>query len=88
MLKIAMAQMKVSPGHPDVNTETMLRMIADAKAQDVDVIVFPEMCIPGYLLGDAWEQSAFLRDCESYGKDVIAAAQGIVVLFGNIAIDW
>ena len=88
MLKIAMAQMKVSPGHPDVNTETMLRMIADAKAQDVDVIVFPEMCIPGYLLGDAWEQSAFLRDCESYGRDVIAAAQGIVVLFGNIAIDW
>ena len=88
MLKIAMAQMKVSPGHPDVNTEAMLRMIADAKAQDVDVIVFPEMCIPGYLLGDAWEQSAFLRDCESYGRDVIAAAQGIVVLFGNIAIDW
>ncbi|MCI6231178.1 MAG: NAD(+) synthase [Selenomonas sp.] len=88
MLKIAMAQMKVSPGHPDVNTETMLRMIADAKAQKADVIVFPEMCIPGYLLGDAWEQTAFLRDCESYGKDVIAAAQGIVVLFGNIAIDW
>ena len=57
MLKIAMAQMKVSPGHPDVNTETMLRMIADAKAQDVDVIVFPEMCIPGYLLGDAWAET-------------------------------
>ena len=88
MLKIAMAQMKVSPGHPDVNTETMLRMIADAKKQGADVIVFPEMCIPGYLLGDAWEQSAFLRDCESYGRDVIAAADGIVVLFGNIAIDW
>ena len=47
MLKIAMAQMKVSPGHPDVNATTMLRQIDEAKAQGADVIVFPEMCIPG-----------------------------------------
>ena len=88
MLNIAMAQMKVSPGHPDVNAKTMLRQISEAKAQGADVIVFSELCLPGYLLGDAWEQSAFLRDCESYGRDIIAASQDIVVLFGNIAVDW
>ena len=88
MLKIAMAQMKVSPGHPDVNAATMLRQISEAKEQGADVIVFSELCLPGYLLGDAWEQSAFLRDCESYGRDIIAASQDIVVLFGNIAVDW
>lgn len=88
MLNIAMAQIKVTPGHPDQNTQRMLKMIADAKAQHVDVIIFPEMCIPGYLLGDTWEQPAFLRDCESYGADIINASSNIVVLFGNVAIDW
>lgn len=88
MLNIAMAQMKVSPGHPDKNAERMLQMIAEAKQKKADVIIFPEMCIPGYLLGDTWEQPAFLRDCESYGADIIRAAEGIVILFGNVAIDW
>ncbi|MDD6119034.1 MAG: NAD(+) synthase [Selenomonadaceae bacterium] len=88
MLKIAMAQMEVIPGHPDQNTATILRMIKQAKAQQADIVIFPEMAVPGYLLGDTWEQPSFIRDCESYGQDIIAAAQGITVMFGNVAADW
>ncbi|MCR5757419.1 MAG: NAD(+) synthase [Selenomonas sp.] len=88
MLKIAMAQMEVIPGHPDKNAATMLRMIDEAKENSADVIIFPEMAIPGYLLGDTWEQTSFLADCEHYGREIIAAAQGITVMFGNIAMDW
>jgi len=87
-LKIAMAQMEVIPGHPDQNTEKILSMIEQAKAEHADLIIFPEMSVPGYLLGDTWEQSSYLRDCEDYGRDIIAAAQGITVIFGNIAVDW
>ena len=32
MLKIAMAQMKIVPGHPDKNAASMLKMISEAKA--------------------------------------------------------
>ena len=46
------------------------------------------MAVPGYFLGDTWEQPAFLRDCESYGQDIIAASTGITVMFGNVAVDW
>ncbi|SFT33862.1 NAD+ synthase (glutamine-hydrolysing) [Selenomonas sp. GACV-9] len=88
MLKIAMGQMEVIPGHPDQNTAKILAMIADAKAQSADIVIFPEMAVPGYLLGDTWEQSSFLKDCESYGQDIIAASAGITVIFGNIAVDW
>ncbi|TYZ24717.1 NAD(+) synthase [Selenomonas ruminis] len=88
MLKIAMGQMEVIPGHPDQNTAKILSMIADAKKQSVDLIIFPEMAVPGYLLGDTWEQSSFLKDCERYGQDIIDASTGITVMFGNIAIDW
>lgn len=83
-----MGQMEVIPGHPDQNTAKILAMIAEAREQGADIVIFPEMAVPGYLLGDTWEQSSFLKDCESYGQDIIAASTGITVIFGNIAIDW
>lgn len=88
MLNIALGQMEVIPGRPDLNTKKMLTMITKARSNHADLIIFPEMAIPGYLLGDLWEQAAFLRDCEAYGQQIAAAAQNIVVIFGNIACDW
>ena len=88
MLKIASAQMEIHPGRPAVNTENMLRRIEEAKAAHADIIIFPEMAIPGYLLGDTWEQNAFLRDCETCADDIIAASTDIAVIFGSVAIDW
>ncbi|MFZ5590200.1 MAG: NAD(+) synthase [Bacillota bacterium] len=87
-LKIALGQMQVIPGRPDLNTRKMLGMIQEAREQNAHMIIFPEMAIPGYLLGDTWEQTAFLRDCEYYGQQVIQAAQDICVVFGNVAVDW
>ena len=88
MLKIALGQMEVIPGHPDRNTEKILGMVEDAKSQQADIVIFPEMAIPGYFLGDTWEQPAFLRDCEECGLRVIEASRGIIIMFGNIAVDW
>lgn len=88
MLKIVTAQLKVKPGHPSENTENMLAMIADAKAKGADLIIFPEMAVPGYLLGDTWEQLAFLKDCEECGQDIIEASRDIAIIFGNVAVDW
>ena len=88
MLRIALAQMRVIPGHPSRNTETMLRMITKAKQQDADLVVFPEMAISGYLLGDTWEQTSFLEDCEECGREIIAASKEVAVIFGNVAVDW
>ncbi len=88
MLKIVTAQLKVKPGHPAENTENMLHMIDEAKAKGADLIIFPEMAVPGYLLGDTWEQTAFLKDCEECGQDIIAASQDIAIIFGNVAVDW
>ncbi len=89
-LKIAMAQMEVIPGHPDKNTAKILSLMQRAAEAEAQLVIFPEMAVPGYLLGDTWEQSAFLADCESYGRDIIAATEGtgLTVMFGNIAVDW
>ncbi|MFH1476185.1 MAG: NAD(+) synthase [Verrucomicrobiota bacterium] len=87
-VKVCLAQIHVLPGQPAANTKTMLKAIASAKAKSAELVVFPEMAIPGYLLGDAWERNAFLRECEACGHQIRAASQGLVVVFGNVALDW
>ena len=87
MLKIALAQIPVIPGRPAKNAETIRKYIHTAREAGTDLIVFPEMAVSGYLLGDTWEQPAFLEDCEIYGKEIIADTQDIAVMFGNVAID-
>lgn len=88
MLKIALAQIEIIPGRPDINTRTMLDQIEQARQQQAQMIIFPEMSIPGYFLGDTWEQPSFLRDCEEYGQQIIAASTDLCIIFGNIAMDW
>lgn len=85
--KFALAQMEVKAGMPARNVESMLRSIAEAKAQGVDVIAFPEMCIGGYLVGDKWEEDAFTRDLMKYNDQILAASEGIAVIFGNVFLD-
>ena len=88
MSKIALAQIEIIPGRPDLNAAKMLNFIRQARQSDADIIIFPEMSIPGYLLGDTWEQPAFLRDCETWGRQIAAASNDICILFGNVAVDW
>jgi len=80
--------MEVLPGRPRENTDRMLSLIGKAIADRANLIVFPEMAIPGYLLGDEWEHAAFIRQCEACGESVRNAANGITVVFGNVGVDW
>ena len=86
--RIQIGQMTVTPGNPEKNLAKMTAWIEEASRDGADIIVFPEMAIPGYLLGDLWEQEAFLRDCEAAGNEIRELAKSVTVIFGNIAIDW
>lgn len=87
-MRIRLEQMQVLPGHPRRNTGKILNAIKRAKQDKVELILFPEMAVPGYLVGDEWERESFLRQCEECGKLIEKSSQGLVVVFGNIAIDW
>lgn len=85
--RIALCQMRVHPGEPRRNAEAVLAVI-EAYRGRADLIAFPEMCVPGYLLGDAWERAAFLNDCEQWNQRIAAAtAGGPAVVFGTVAVD-
>ncbi|MBM4164887.1 MAG: NAD(+) synthase [Lentisphaerae bacterium] len=85
---VRLVQLEVLPARPEVNTRRMLDAVARARADGVALVAFPELAIPGYLLGDMWDRPAFLRACEACGERMREASQGILVVFGNVAVDW
>ena len=84
--RIVLVQMEVAPGRPDRNVERMLERI-ERHRDDAEVVVFSEMCVPGYLIGDAWEIDALVTDFASWSETVREASAGLTVLFGNVAVD-
>lgn len=86
-VNIAVAQIDIIAGHPDISVKKIIDTIESAKQAGDDIIVFPEMAVPGYLLGDEWENAAFVKDCYAYNEDIKNATQGITAIWGNIDLD-
>jgi len=86
-MKIALAQMKVIPGRPKVNLRTMLSMIDQAKKKKVDLVIFPEMAVGGYLVGDKWIDDKFCKNLMEHNNKLQEASKGIAVAYGNIFVD-
>lgn len=84
-MKIYVVQMDVIPGKPDLNFEAIKKEVKNAVANQSDLVVFPEMCLSGLLLGDYWESPSFLARCADYGNQVAALSNKIDILFGNLA---
>jgi NAD+ synthase (glutamine-hydrolysing) len=87
-IKIALAQLDVSPGHPDINIQKMLAEITRAKSRGMDLIIFSEMVVSGYLLGDEWENDCFVKDLVGYNEDLRRASAGLAVIWGNVYVDF
>ena len=86
-MKIALAQMEVVPGKIDHNVHVMLDMITRAKNEAVDLIVFPELCISGYILSDQWVSESFCAALMEYNQVLMQASHDIAIVYGNIYLD-
>lgn len=84
---IALVQMEVRPGRPDLNAARMLEFIQQARQAGAEVVVFSELCLSGYLIGDLWELDALVEDFAVYSELIRQASQGLVVIFGNVVVD-
>ncbi len=88
MLKIRTAQLAIEPGQIRANWALIEKEIALAKEDGASLLVLPEMCLTGYLIGDLWDQQAFLREAEKYNDRIREASKGLVILWGSVAVDW
>ena len=86
-MKIALSQFEIIPSMPTNNAARIINYIEEAKNNKIDMIIFPELAISGYLIGDMWESESFIRECEELGEEIIKASKDIFVIFGNVAVD-
>ena len=86
-MKIAVSQLDVLPFAPCDNTLKIINFIKTAKENNADIVIFPEMAVSGYMLGDIWESKKFIEECEEFGNEIIKSSNGIYVVFGNVVSD-
>lgn len=89
MTKIAIAQMKVRAGRPDINFETMKDFARQAHEQGVQLLVFPELAMSGSFLGQGWASQTLLQEIVRYNDKLISATNAwgdMAVVFGSIGL--
>lgn len=84
-MKIALGQMNVIAGSMSKNVDTMLSMIQQAKKEQADLIIFPELCISGSLLSDKWFDDEFIKTVMSYNETILNASDNIGIIWGNVS---
>ncbi len=84
-LKISICQMEVIPGRPDINAEYIIDEISSAAKRGIDIIIFPELCIPGYLIADKFEDQYFIEDVQAFNRKIITSVpEKLVAIFGSV----
>ena len=83
-LRLAMAQINTTVGDLEGNTAKVLEYIQRARAQQADLVVFPEMAIPGYPPEDLLFKPSFIRSNIEKMHEVVANSQGITVVVGFV----
>jgi NAD+ synthase (glutamine-hydrolysing) len=87
-LRIAVVQMEVVAGRPDINSEKIIQKIKEARENKNDVVIFPEMAVPGYLLGDEWENNGLIKNLMEINEKIREESNGITVIWGNVFADF
>ncbi|MDD4937659.1 MAG: NAD(+) synthase [Candidatus Shapirobacteria bacterium] len=87
-IKLAIAQIEVVPGHPDKNVEKILKETESAKKHNIDLILFPEMAVSGYMLGDEWENDRFIDDLMVCNQKILEASSDIAIVWGNVHAEF
>ena len=85
-MKISLAQIKVIPGQPSQNFEKIKSFVLEAKQKKVDLIIFPELCVGGSLVGDRYFDIDYINYLSSFNNKILELSKGIAIIWGNISI--
>ena len=81
-MRLALAQINTVVGDLDGNAERIGRRLAEAKEQQADVVVFPELAVTGYPPEDLLLRPSFVQAAQAKAEALAREARGIVALIG------
>ncbi len=82
-MKISLSQLNFHIGFFEQNTRKILHAIKNAKEEQCDIVVFPEMAVPGYPPRDFLEFDDFIDKCYKAMEEVAKECQGIAAVVGG-----
>jgi NAD+ synthase (glutamine-hydrolysing) len=83
-MRIALAQLNPTSGDINGNAAKIIDAIDQASAAGADLVVTPEMALPGYCIGDLVEDEGFLAANEIAMRRIADHARGITAVVGFI----
>ena len=81
-MRLALAQINPTVGDVDGNAAKIAEWIARAREEGAELVIFPELCIPGYPAEDLYLKRHFLRANQRAIQELAASAQGVTALVG------
>jgi len=81
-MRLALAQINPTVGDVSGNAAKVAEWIGRARDEGAELVIFPELCIPGYPAEDLYLKRHFLRANQRAIEELAAAAQGITALVG------
>jgi len=87
MIRIAAAQINPTVGDLAGNQAKIIAIIRQAKAQEADIVAFPELVICGYPPEDLLYKDHFVRDNIKVLRSLIKETKGITAIVGFVDMD-
>jgi NAD+ synthase (glutamine-hydrolysing) len=81
-MRLALAQINPTVGDVDGNAAKVAEWIGRARDAGAELVIFPELCIPGYPAEDLYLKRHFLRANQRAVEELAANTQGVTVLVG------
>lgn len=81
-MRVALGQINTTVGALKENAQKILEYTEAAKSQGADLVIFPELAIPGYPPKDLLENASFVENNLRVLNSVASNIQGITVIVG------
>jgi NAD+ synthase (glutamine-hydrolysing) len=86
-IRIALVQMNSVTGDLEGNSHKIIDRINNAKKQNADLIIFPEMALTGYCISDLIEDNSFVEKNIEFLNKIAEETKGTAVIVGFVDSD-
>ena len=87
MLRLGLAQINPTVGDLEGNLARIRASIEQARSLGVELLAFPEMCVPGYPPEDLLLKPAFIQGCIERTRELAPDTRGMTVVVGTLERD-
>lgn len=83
-MKVRTQQLNPTIGDIESNTSAILKALKSAEAENIDLLILPELAVSGYPPMDLLERQAFLQSIYRANEKIVASSGDTAIIFGTV----